>query len=634
MNGLLARDRRVLCAGQPGVGKSTLVTGLGRELGRWGRACQCIGADPGSPHFGVPGAISLGRWVGEGWALEAMEALGTLDAGRFRLPLVTAVGRLGRRLHGGMVVVDGPGVVRGNAGAELLRGLVETAGIDLVLMVARADGPLPLARELAALPVEVVVVAAARAAARPGKGARGRHRTALWEAYLGTGAERDLALADLRLTGAPPPAGQPDAWAGRQVALLDDAVTVAMGEVRALAGETLRVRLPAGARGGGALLVRDAARLADGYLGTRAPFAGEHPAPAAPAPPADTTGAMSGRQVAGRVGAFDVTLVNGVFGDPLLHLRLRHARRSLLFDLGKGRRLSARVAHQVSDVFISHAHMDHIAGFLWLLRSRIGDFPACRLYGPPGLADNVEGLVRGVLWDRVGDAGPRFDVFELHGEYLHRFAVQAGRAGCRSRGETPAPGGLLWVEPAFRVRAATLDHGTPVLAYALEPARQINVRKDRLAARALAPGPWLGELKGRVHGDEGEALISLPDGHRETAAALAADLLLVSPGKKLVYATDFRDSGANHRRLAALARDAHTLFCEASFRLQDMEQAHRNQHLTTRACADIAGAAGVSRLVPFHFSRRYEDDPAAVYEEIEAIFPHVFVPCSAGDPEA
>jgi glyoxylase-like metal-dependent hydrolase (beta-lactamase superfamily II) len=51
----------------------------------------------------------------------------------------------------------------------------------------------------------------------------------------------------------------------------------------------------------------------------------------------------------------------------------------------------------VSDVFISHAHMDHIGGFLWLLRSRVGPSPACRLYGPPGLADNIAGMIRGVL---------------------------------------------------------------------------------------------------------------------------------------------------------------------------------------------------------------------------------------------
>ncbi|NOQ47348.1 MAG: hypothetical protein GQ559_11895 [Desulfobulbaceae bacterium] len=86
-------------------------------------------------------------------------------------------------------------------------------------------------------------------------------------------------------------------------------------------------------------------------------------------------------------------------------------------------------AHQVIDVFVSHAHFDHISGFLWLLRSCIGDFPPCRVFGPPGLTDHIAGLIQGILWDRIGELGPRFEVCELHGERLHIFALQAGRRG-------------------------------------------------------------------------------------------------------------------------------------------------------------------------------------------------------------
>ena len=42
--------------------------------------------------------------------------------------------------------------------------------------------------------------------------------------------------------------------------------------------------------------------------------------------------------------------------------------------------------------------------------------------------------------------------------------------------------------------------------------------------------------------------------------------------------------------------------------------------------AVLAEAAGVARLVPFHFSRRYEKAPAAVYAEIAAISRAVVVP--------
>lgn len=169
---------------------------------------------------------------------------------------------------------------------------------------------------------------------------------------------------------------------------------------------------------------------------------------------------------------------------------------------------------------------------------------------------------------------------------------------------------------------------SPVLAFALEPAPQINVRKDRLRAWGLAPGPWLGALKRHLQAGERAAAVTLPDGRVESTATLAAELVLVSPGKKLVYATDFSDSVENRRRLIALASGAHTLFCEATFVEADAAQAARTAHLTTRACAEIAAAAGVARLVPFHFSRRYEQDPARIYEEIATICPALAMPKS------
>jgi ribonuclease BN (tRNA processing enzyme) len=620
----------VLLVGPPGIGKSSLIQALAVQLYRQDRDDHCLSADPGSPLFGAPGAVCLGQWRDTGWRLTGLEALCTLNAGRFRLPLVSAVARLAQRVTHGLLLVDGPGVMRGIAAAELLPSLVQAAMIDLVLILTRVDRPPPLIQELGALPVELALVYAADQAQRPGKRARARRRTTLWEDYLRHCESRSLPLAQLRIIGAPPPLAATEAWLGRQIALLKDGDTLAMGEVTGLGAGQLEIRLARGVnqRSDG-LLVRDAARDSMGRLVTSPPFAAEPldylPSMVTTYP--TSTNDKTGPRVVGRVGPLSLELINGVFGDPLLLVRLRHAGRNLLFDLGEGSRLSARNAHQVSDVCITHSHIDHIAGFLWLLRSRIGDYPPCRLYGPPGLAANIEGLTRGILWDRIEERGPRFEISELHADRLLHYRVVAGVTGCKPTGETLAVDGVLHREEEFQLRAATLEHaGSPVLAFALEPVRSLNIRKDRLQALGLKPGPWLNELKHRVRADELETSIELPDGVEESAASLAAELVLISPAKRLVYATDFGDNQTNRSRLIRLAENAHTLFCEASFLSRDSEQADRTGHLTARACGEIAEAAGVARLVPFHFSRRYEQDPDRIYAEIAEFCTAVSIP--------
>jgi ribonuclease BN (tRNA processing enzyme) len=327
-----------------------------------------------------------------------------------------------------------------------------------------------------------------------------------------------------------------------------------------------------------------------------------------------------------RVGSASARLVNGVFGDPLLRLELLYQRRSLLFDLGDPGRLAARVAHQVTDLFLSHTHADHIGGFLWFLRSRIGDLPTCRCYGPPGLAGQITGLVGGILWDRVGARAPRFEVREWHDDHLRCYRVVAGEPGPLRLPDLPLVDGVLLREAGFLVRGAKLDHGTPVLAFAWEPALRVKVRRERLEALALRPGRWLQTLKQAVLAAQWDAVIELPDGSSRPVQALSDDLLLLQPGGKLVYATDFADTTDNRRTLTALARGAHSLFCEASFMQEHAEQARRTGHLTTRACAEIANAAGVQQLLPFHFSRRYIHRTAEIYREIHAHCPHTVLP--------
>lgn len=623
--GLIALQRRLatddatlLLFGPSDSGQAALIDGLAAWLARRGRPCHYLCADPGAPAVGVPAALNLARWTAEGWRPERLEPLGSLNAARFRLPLVAAVNALRRRAGPGTLLVEAPGVLEGVAAAELLTALAGALGPDLLVVLA--DGEPPLAAECASLGVPRLILATTAPSRTQRRHRRRRRRSEAWRRYLAGAEERRLPLCALQLLGNPPPTAAPERWEGALVALGDERGWLALAEVQALEGGTLQLHSPPLPRRPTRLLIRDACRNAAGELVTRPPRRPPAPNRRSLVYPDPNRPLESGPQVTTRAAVAE--LVNGIYDDPLLLLQLRQSARCLLFDLGECGRIPLRQLHRVSDVFISHAHVDHVGGFMGLLRARLGVEDDCRLWGPPGLATHVAGFLAGVLWDRIGDHGPRFEVGEVHPDGLRRCLLQAGQP------TQPLPGrglhhGVLLAEPTFRVRALPLDHRTPVLAYAFEPRSRVQVSTEALARRGWPPGPWLAELKQAEHRGDDAQPITLPDGSQLPAAELSRRLLTQEPGERLVYATDLADSPANRRRLQAFARGCHSLFCESCFSRADHERADRHGHLTTHACGEIAAAAAVGQLVPFHFSRRYQADPDAHYREIESRFDRV-----------
>lgn len=321
-------------------------------------------------------------------------------------------------------------------------------------------------------------------------------------------------------------------------------------------------------------------------------------------------------------------LLNGRSGDPAVYVEALHRPDAVLLDCGDLSALSPRHLLRVGLLAVSHAHMDHWAGFDRLLRLLVGRGKRLPVVGPHGFAERLFHRLRAYTWN-LADRIPADLVFEVT-------EVAAADAWPRTRlrlhdGFRPDPlpplparpdGAVLRLGP-LRLRAAVLDHGTPCLGFALEEEAHLNIWRTRLHERGLPTGPWLAGLKAAVaegrpddHPVPVFARASEARGAPTLPLGAARELVEVSPGQRLAYLTDFADTPANRAAAVALARGADTLFIEAPFAADDADLALDRRHLTTRAAGEIAREAGVRRVEPFHFSPRYLGQESRLVAEV------------------
>lgn len=327
---------------------------------------------------------------------------------------------------------------------------------------------------------------------------------------------------------------------------------------------------------------------------------------------------------------FHPSLVNDPFGDPALFVDFLFERRALLFDLGDIRALPPRKLLRVSDIFVSHCHMDHFMGFDWFLRISLGRERGVRLYGPPGFLNQVEAKLSAYTWNLVHRYENDFSItaIEVAKNGTARRAEFRVRSAFRREAETQLELGdlVLLDTPAFRVRCTFLDHLTPCLAFALEKKQHVNIWKNCLAERGLLVGHWLQELKRAVlEGRPLDSSIEGPDGQPMTLNDLMPCLQVV-PGTKLAYVTDAVYHERNAGRIETLARGADMLFIEAVFAHELAARGQEKYHLTAAQAGWLAHRAGAKQVVSFHHSPIYHGQEALLQQELQEHFERGIAP--------
>ena len=319
------------------------------------------------------------------------------------------------------------------------------------------------------------------------------------------------------------------------------------------------------------------------------------------------------------------SLLNGPCDDPGLWVDLLDEGRSVLLDLGSLTHVATRKLMRVERVVVSHTHMDHFAGFDHLLRLILGREKELVVTGPPGFLRHIQGKIDAYVWNLIETYPVRLTAEEIDGETVRSVLY----TGPRRMKPEPLPDrsftGVIHGERLYTLHVAVLDHGIPVLAAALRETEHISVNRDRVLKAGLSPGEWLRELKQavrRCEADDREIVADTLDGATRvyTRRELAEEIILRSPGQKLAYVTDIRDTRENVEGVIELARGVDLLVCEAAFLHEDIALATERCHLTARRAGEIAREAGAKRLAPFHFSPRYQGREGELFDEAAAAF--------------
>jgi ribonuclease Z len=270
-------------------------------------------------------------------------------------------------------------------------------------------------------------------------------------------------------------------------------------------------------------------------------------------------------------------------------LRLPQRAEVWLFDCGEAtqhqlQRTPIRIS-QISRIFITHLHGDHLFGLMGLLATcgLAGQGQEIHLYGPEGLREYVR------VCSQISRTALS-DTLKIH---------------------TVEPG-LIHREEDFSVTCRPLKHRIPSFGYRVtERDRPGKFDVERAHALGIPPGPLYGRLK------QGES-VELADGRVAHGGELIGETLA---GRSVVYCTDT----IYCQDAVTLSEGADALIHEATFAEQDEPLAVQSMHSTAAMAARVASEAGVRHLLITHFSPRYTPDaavtPEALLAQARAVFP-------------
>ena len=257
----------------------------------------------------------------------------------------------------------------------------------------------------------------------------------------------------------------------------------------------------------------------------------------------------------------------------LTSVLLRREGELFLFDCGEGTQVSLRRLNlrwkNISVIFISHTHADHVTGIpgLLMLSSQADRDTPLYIIGPPRIAEYIETSRR---------------VLDMYINY--EIIVK----------EISSPG-IVYRGNGFHVRCFPLQHTKPCYGYALEEDMRPGEFHPQKAQELNVP---VGKLWGMLQ--KGET-VQAEDGRQ-----VRPEDVMGSPrqGRKFSFVTDT----LAFPEISAHVTGSDLFICEGMFGKDLAEDAHAKKHMTAEEAARLAAAsADVKKLALIHYSPRYTD---------------------------
>lgn len=312
-------------------------------------------------------------------------------------------------------------------------------------------------------------------------------------------------------------------------------------------------------------------------------------------------------------------LINPPFEDPCLFVRIIREKRALLFDIGNINRLNPKDLQKISDVFVTHMHIDHFIGFDTLLRALLRRNLPLRVYGPETIADCIEGKLKGYTWNLVKEYPFKIIVFSIKNNRIYESHFYAEDCFKRIDKAEKEFTGILLKEPLFIVKAIELNHQIPCLGFSIEEEFHININKAILKEMSLPVGQWLAEFKTALRENKPDDTEFLVDGKNLRLCDIKR-LATITKGQKISYITDVSINEDNINKIIDFVKNSDTFYCEAYFMDKDKNRAIERFHLTSKIAGEIAKKASVKQLVVMHFSPIYRDKNENPWDEALNVF--------------